>query len=310
MSEILSVTVPIFILIGLGYVCVMTGLTSRDTTRGLGVFVITIALPAVIVSGMASRPLTESMDMQFLGAYAGASLLCFATGMLTYRYWRRGNIAENSMFGLGMSSSNTGFIGVSICAMVLGTELASRAVAMAIIVESMLMIPGAMAIADAANTHTGVHPWARIKRTIKQLSRSPLLIAICIGLFLSGFQIRLPQVVASVSICWSCRCPGGLVCGGRKFIWLAAKRHDEGCGRDCSGEAGAAPRSHGIILFDVAGPGSRAEASRADFAASPMLSIFPIIGMRYGLEDRCSTALLIGTAASFVTVSITIALIT
>ena len=45
------------------------------------------------------------------------------------------------------------------------------------------------------------------------------------------------------------------------------------------------------------------------FAAAPMLSIFPIIGMRYGLEDRCSAALLLATGISFITVSATIALI-
>ena len=40
-----------------------------------------------------------------------------------------------------------------------------------------------------------------------------------------------------------------------------------------------------------------------------MLSIFPILGMRYGLEDQCSATLLMGTIFSFVTISVTIALI-
>src|SRR5690554_4235185 len=128
MSSILSITAPVFILMGLGYVCVMTGLTSRDTTRGMATFVITIALPAMIVSGMANKSLTDSMDVHFLGGYSAASLLVFALGMMLYRQIRKGSRAENSMAGLGMASSNSGFVGVSICAMVLGTEIASRAV--------------------------------------------------------------------------------------------------------------------------------------------------------------------------------------
>src|SRR5690554_7860641 len=81
MTEILSITAPIFILIGLGYVCVMTRLISRETTRGMGVFVITIALPAMIVRGMANKPLAESMDTEFLAAYAAASIVVFVLGM-------------------------------------------------------------------------------------------------------------------------------------------------------------------------------------------------------------------------------------
>src|SRR5690606_20273406 len=74
MSAILSITAPSFMLIGLGYVSVMTGLISRDTTRGMGIFVITIALPALIVRGMANRSLSESMDLDFLAGYGLASL--------------------------------------------------------------------------------------------------------------------------------------------------------------------------------------------------------------------------------------------
>lgn len=149
MLDILSITAPIFILIGLGYVSVMTRLISRETTRGMGVFVITIALPALIVRGMANKPLADSMDMDFLVAYGLASLLLFAAGLLGWRRLRGAGMAESSLAGLGMSSANSGFIGMSICAMVLGTEPAARAVAMTILVESMIVIPLAMAIADA-----------------------------------------------------------------------------------------------------------------------------------------------------------------
>jgi malonate transporter len=45
------------------------------------------------------------------------------------------------------------------------------------------------------------------------------------------------------------------------------------------------------------------------FAAAPMLSMYPILGMRYGLEDRCSAALLLCTALSFLTVSVVIGFI-
>src|SRR5690606_40080920 len=97
MSGILAVTVPIFILIGLGYVCVMTGPFSRDTTRGMGVFVITIALPALIIRGMANKSLADSMDGSLLLGYALASLPSFSLGLLFYLRIRGASVAASSL---------------------------------------------------------------------------------------------------------------------------------------------------------------------------------------------------------------------
>jgi predicted permease len=45
------------------------------------------------------------------------------------------------------------------------------------------------------------------------------------------------------------------------------------------------------------------------FACSPMMSIFPILGQRFGLEDRCSATLLVATGLSFFTISMALVFI-
>lgn len=310
MTEILSITAPIFILIGLGYVCVMTRLISRETTRGMGVFVITIALPAMIVRGMANKPLAESMDTEFLAAYAAASVVVFVLGMLVYRHVRKVGTAASSMAGLGMSSSNSGFVGVSICAMVLGTEPASRAVAMTILVESMLMIPLAMAIADAAQGQGELDFVARLRTTLKRLARSPLLIAICIGLLLAGFRIPLPGVALRViDMLAVAAAPVALFAVGGNLHGLRPKGMVGDATAISLGKLIVHPAITALafLLFPELDPVMR--SAGVVFAAAPMLSIYPILGMRYGLEERCSATLLLGTVLSFVTVSVTIALI-
>ena len=47
MLTILGITAPIFLLIGTGFVSVRAGLVKPRETRGLGTFVINIALPAL-----------------------------------------------------------------------------------------------------------------------------------------------------------------------------------------------------------------------------------------------------------------------
>lgn len=289
----------------------MTRLISREATRGMGVFVITIGLPALIVRGMANKPLAASMDVDFLLGYGLASLLLFAVGMWAWRRLRGANVTESSMAGLGMSSANTGFIGMSICAMVLGTEPAARAVAMSILVETMIMIPLAMAIADAGGKQGELNVARRLGDTLKRLLRSPLLIAICVGLFLSAFRIPLPDVALRViDMLAMAAAPVALFSVGGNLHGLRPK-----------GMLGAATTislvkliAHPLLtaLVFLLFPGMEPDMRVAGilFAAAPMLSIYPILGMRHGLEDRCSTTLLLGTALSFITISVTIALIT
>ncbi len=307
---ILSITAPIFILIGLGYISVLTRLISRDTTRGMGIFVITIALPALIVRGMANKPLGESMDIDFLVAYTLASLLVFALGMIVYRRVRKVGTAAMSLAGLGMSSSNSGFIGVSICAMVLGTEPASRAVAMTILVESMLMIPMAMAIADSAGGHADVRVMARVRTTVKRLARSPLLIAICVGLVLAAFRIPLPEVALRViDMLAMAAAPVALFAVGGNLYGLRPKGMLTDATAISAGKLIVHPLATALFFLLFPGMDPLMRSAGILFAAAPMLSIFPILGMRYGLEDQCSATLLMGTIFSFVTISVTIALI-
>lgn len=310
MSHILSTTAPIFILIILGYVSVMTSLVSRETTRGMGLFVITIALPALIVSGMANKPLQTSFDVDFLMAYALASAVLFTLGMLIYRRFRKASVAESSMAGLGMSSSNSGFIGVSICAMVLGTEPASRAVAMTIMVESMLMIPLAVAIADAGGKQAELRFVARLGITLKRLARSPLLIAISAGLLLSGFEIPLPGVALRVvDMLALAAAPVALFAVGGNLHGLRPTGMLADAGSISAGKLVLHPALTALALLLFPGLDPTLRKAGLIFAASPMLSIFPILGMRYGLEDRCSATLLLCTGLSFFTISIVIALI-
>ena len=274
-------------------------------------FVITIALPALIVRGMANKPLADSMDGDFLIGYAVASLLLFSAGLMFYRRVLAAPLASASLAGLGMSSANSGFIGVSICAMVLGTEPASRAVAMTILVESMLMIPLAVAIADAGANQGNVDFLGRLITTLKRLAKSPLLIAICLGLFLAAFRIPLPGVALRViDMLAMAAAPVALFAVGGNLHGLRPKGMMAAATGISLAKLILHPALTALIFLFL--PGLTTEMRQAGilFAAAPMLSIFPILGMRYGLEDHCSATLLLGTVMSFATISVTIALIT
>ena len=69
--NILTVTTPIYLLIGLGYIAVRAGWLARTDMRVLGQFVLRFALPALLFTMLARRSVVEIFDARFLLAYLG-----------------------------------------------------------------------------------------------------------------------------------------------------------------------------------------------------------------------------------------------
>ncbi|WP_430514016.1 AEC family transporter [Pannonibacter phragmitetus] len=64
-EQILTIVVPVFVLVGLGYLAARTGLLSQSVGEGLGQFVFVVAIPSLIFKTLA----TVSMDQGFPGRY-------------------------------------------------------------------------------------------------------------------------------------------------------------------------------------------------------------------------------------------------
>ena len=103
MLEILSITSPIFILIGLGYFAVRAALFSRADMRVLGTFVIRFALPAMLFKALSERPFDEVMNSGYLIAYALGSLAAMGAAILLALKWRKRDFLSSVIIGMGAS---------------------------------------------------------------------------------------------------------------------------------------------------------------------------------------------------------------
>jgi len=189
MLAVLSITAPIFILIGLGFFSARIGLVSREQARGMGAFVIHFALPALVFKALAERSLGEVLNWPYLGAYALASLSLFGFGLLLARRWRGQSLSQSAILAMGMSVSNSGFIGYPIAVMVIGPT-AGLAMALGMLVENLLMVPLALALAEAGQQQG--RGLTVLRETVRRLLRNPLIIAIVLGLAMSLSGLRLP----------------------------------------------------------------------------------------------------------------------
>lgn len=307
MLAVLSITAPIFILIGLGFFSARIALVNRDQVRGMGTFVIYFALPSLVFKALAERSLSEVLNGPYLAAYSMASLSLFGIGLLLVRRWRGLDLSSSAILAMGMAVPNSGFVGYPIAVMVIG-HTAALAMALGMLVENLLMIPLALAIAEAGRQDG--QGWTVVRETALRLLRNPLIIAIVLGLGMSLLELRLPVVPARViEMLAAASAPVALFVIGATLNGMKAG----GMAADLAQTSIGKLILHPLLMFAalslVPGIDPLLMVAGVLFASAPMLSVFPILGQRFGLEERCAAALVGCTVLAFFSISGLLALL-
>lgn len=118
--DILAITTPIFLIIGLGYLARAGGLIDKAPLQGIGTFVRYFALPALVIRALTQNPLGEVFNPYYLLAYGTGSLAVFALGRALILGLERKSLSSGAVQALGMPASNSGLIGYPVAAMALG----------------------------------------------------------------------------------------------------------------------------------------------------------------------------------------------
>jgi len=302
LSDLVSITLPIFLLIAVGFGAARLRIVDQQFVRSLGSFVLNFAMPALILHAFLARDFRQAFDGRFILAYGAASLLLFMLLWGVFRLVLRRERTLAAMATLGGVASNSGFIGFPVATLAIGAP-ALGALPMAMLVENVLMIPLALGLAEAGQRQD--KPAAILLRdTLLRLVRTPLVIAIFVGALLAFLQFRPPAflattigMLANASIACALFTVGGTLAAlqsasfaGDVLLIVLAKLVLH-------------PLAVAGTFWLVGGIPAPLMAAGIVLAASPMLTIYPIFGQRFGLGPLISVALFTATAASFVTLT-------
>ena len=303
MIAVLGITTPIFLLILLGYAATRFRVIGPDDVRSLGTFVVRFALPALIVHALSTRPLREVIDVRFLLVYAAASLVVFGFVYAVARFGLKRGPAASAVHALGAASPNSGFVGFPVASLVVGPPTAATALALAMTVENVVTIPLALAVAES-EAHAGT-PIARVAALVAgRLAKNPMILAIVVGMIVSASGVGLPAVLAK---------PIGMLAaasGATALFVIGGALAGGGVG-DVAKEA-LLPVSAKLLLHPLVTLGGLAVLPLASadlrlsllvITASPMLTIYALLGRPYGRERICAAALVMATVASFFSLS-------
>ncbi len=193
MNAVLTAVLPIFALIGLGYLVSRRGILGPAATESLNNFVVWLALPALLFQATAQITADELSHPGFLAAFAGGSFLTFGISFLLDRRRSAHRLADRSIEGLDAAYANTGFMGIPLCLSAFGPSGLPPAI-LATIITACVLFAGAIVLIE-----TDLQADARWRATLGKvawsLARNPLLVAPVAGFVFAATGLGLPAPV-------------------------------------------------------------------------------------------------------------------
>jgi hypothetical protein len=307
MLSILTITVPIYLMIGIGYVAVRRGLFGGVEMRVLGKFVLNFALPALVFQALAQHPVAEILNAPFAAAYAGGSIAVLLGAFALARYGRGKPMPDAALIGMGSAFPNSGFIGYPIVLQWLGPP-AAVALALCMLIENVLLLPLSLALAES----DGASSWqAELAESMRRLAANPLILAIVAGFGVAVTGVVLPEPVSrTIGMLASASAAVALFVIGGTLVGLRVGGMLGDVALVAVGKLAVHPLAVLALLLVLPPIDPRLGAAAVAYASMPMLSIYPILAQKYGLQGFCAAALLVTTLASFATISATLWMLT
>lgn len=312
MLNILLTISPVFILIGLGYFAFKQGLIKAEAMSSLGNIVLYCAIPAVMIGGLSKIHISEIVEPYFLLAYGIGSLLNLLFAIFLTLKLQRNLLTKSAIQSLGMSIPNSMFVGFPVLSLSLELpDVASLSLMMAVLVENILILPIILILLEYSVGYKGDS--AIILRTVAlRIVKNPLIIAIAVGVVLSLLGVTLPKPI-SQSLDLLTKISAGLAL---LFIGAALaniKPQEQKPWADISlvmlGKLILHPALVALWVFLLPSFNSSFQQAVIIMAAAPMMSIYPILGERYGLRDFCASTLFMTTLVSFISIAVVLLLL-
>jgi malonate transporter and related proteins len=193
MQTILNTALPFFALIFCGYGAGRFKLLSEASIAGVNAFVFYFALPAFIFNLLATSPLAAVANGPFVAAYLGTGLVVFAVAAVLGRLLFDVRRSEAALQGSAAVLGNTGYMGIPLVAAAFGDRAAIPLV-LGLTLEATVLIPLTIILVEAQK---GLDAgWSRLLGSVaRAMVRNPIIIAIFAGVLVSATGLGLPTPI-------------------------------------------------------------------------------------------------------------------
>lgn len=193
MQTLVQVILPVFLVIGFGYVSVWRGLFPISGIDGVMKFSQNFAIPCLLFQAIAHIDIAGSFNPALLASFYLAATTCFITGLLAARYVFQRDLQDAIAIGFCCLFSNTVLLGLPITERAYGSGALSANYAIIAFHAPFCYGLGITVMEMARARQSGNGGAARA--VLAAMFRNALFIAIALGLIWNLAQLPLPQVV-------------------------------------------------------------------------------------------------------------------
>ncbi|MEM7752472.1 MAG: AEC family transporter [Pseudomonadota bacterium] len=301
MQALFDIILPVFVVIGFGYLVSWRGLFSEAAVDGLVKFTQTFAIPCLLFRAISQIDLGASVSAPLILSYYTGAFTCFAAGYLGARVFFDRSPVDAVAIGFACLFSNTVLLGIPITERAYGPEALAANFAIIAFHAPFCYMLGVTSMEIARNQSSGA--FEKTKRVVDAMFHNPFVIAILLGLFANVTNLPLPApLLGGIDLMASAALPAALFSlGGILFRY-----RPEGDMKAILMVCGLSLVLHPAIVY---GLGRMLEFETGDLrsavltaAMAPGVNAYVFAHM-YGAARRvAASAVLIATAGSIVTI--------
>jgi len=304
MIDIFLRTVPFFMIIGLGFGAARVRLFHGAAVDALTKFVFYFALSAMIFGFASELSFLEIFDPDIVEAYLIATAAIYVL-VMAVALWRRTSVAEAAVEAQCGVIGNIGFLGLPMLVLLFGPTAAGPILLMLAV---DLIVFGSLIVAVIVASH-GSLGVSLIFRVVMGLIKNPMIMSIVAGLLWSWFALPLPRPGKEfLDLLGGTATPCALFAIGASLASKSAERVSIALWLSTS-KLFLHPLAV-FALLTVYQVDAMTTAVIVSSAAMPVAGNVYIVAQHYQVApQRVSSAILISTIISVVTLSVTIGLV-
>nr|WP_256439124.1 AEC family transporter [Rubellimicrobium arenae] len=189
----MSVILPVFLVIGMGFLAAKRGAISPAGIDGLMRFSQGFAVPVLLFQAIATLDLRENFDLRLVGAFYTGSFTCFLIGMFGARHIFHRDWEDAVAIGFIALFSNSLLLGLPITERAFGPDSIRSNFAI-IAVHSPFCYAVGITAMEIARAH-GQPPRAIPAKVLRAIFSNALIVGITLGLIVNLTGLPIPTVV-------------------------------------------------------------------------------------------------------------------
>jgi malonate transporter and related proteins len=304
LSALLDVILPVFLVIGFGYVMARARWMDEGTVDGIMRYAQNFAAPMLLFKSVAALDLTLAYDPGLMLSFYLAAFAAFGAGVAGARLLFHRPAADCVAIGFACLFSNSLLLGVPITERAYGTAALAGNFAIISIHSPLFYGAGIAAMEMVRARGLGLSPLALARKVVRAIVTQPLVIGIMAGFAVNLSGLAIPGVAQSaVDMVAASAIPAALFGLGGVLI----RYRTEGDRATIAMICGASLLLHpglayglGRFVFDLETPALRSVVMTACMAPGVNAYVFANL---YGVAKRVNaSAVLVATALSILTI--------